>query len=63
MIPPVEVPETRSNVSLIGRLVCASIAASTIAGMTPQIPPPSTARTLNAGAIRPLFPRAPSNAR
>src|SRR5712692_1005298 len=57
MIPPVDVPVTRSKRSLMGRFVRTSISARTRAGIIPRIPPPSTASTLNAGAIVPPFPR------
>src|SRR3954452_1322976 len=43
MIPPVEVPAIRSTIVAIGRPVRFSISASTSAGISPRIPPPSIA--------------------
>ncbi|MCA1647769.1 MAG: hypothetical protein LC797_20675 [Chloroflexi bacterium] len=43
------------NKSLMERFVRFSISARTSAGMIPRMPPPSTASTLNAGAISPHF--------
>src|SRR3954452_15760015 len=45
MIPPVEVPAIRSNSSAVCLPVRSSRSASTIAGITPRMPPPSTDRT------------------
>src|ERR1051326_2020165 len=51
MMPPVEVPESMSNRSLIARPVRSSMASRINAGMMPRIPPPSMASTLNGVAM------------
>ena len=57
MIAPVDVPATNENVSHAGRPVCSSRRASTIAGMIPRSPPPSSeskyfGATFDLGALR-----------
>src|SRR5687767_1648677 len=48
MIAPVDVPATRSNSSPAGRPQRRSISASTRAGISPRMPPPSMARILTS---------------
>jgi hypothetical protein len=43
MIPPVDVPAIRSTMLAIPRPVRRSISASTSAGISPRMPPPSIA--------------------
>src|SRR5215210_7282226 len=45
-MPPVDVPAIRSNSSAVRRPVRRSISASTTAGISPRMPPPSIARIL-----------------
>src|SRR5437762_14104412 len=52
MIPPVDVPETKSKTSCSSRPICACRASKMAAAMIPRIPPPSIERTL----IRPIVP-------
>src|SRR3954454_3337431 len=49
-IPPVEVPAIRSNISAVRRPVRRSISASTSAGISPRMPPPSIESTFMAEA-------------
>ncbi len=51
MIPPVEVPAIRSTIVAIGRPVRASISASTSAGISPRMPPPSIASAFTGAQL------------
>ena len=57
MMPPVEVPAIRSNRSAVCLPVRSSRFASTIAGITPRIPPPSIDSTFIR--LRPYFGSVP----
>src|SRR5918992_2406290 len=48
-IPPVDVPATRSTSSAVRRRVRRSISASTSAGISPRMPPPSMQSTFTGG--------------
>ena len=50
MIPPVEVPAMTSTIVVIARPVRRSISASTSAGISPRMPPPSTASAFTGSA-------------
>jgi hypothetical protein len=53
MMPPVEVPAIRSTIVAIGRPVRASISASTSAGISPRMPPPSIASAFTRARLPP----------
>jgi hypothetical protein len=56
-MPPVEVPATKSKRSAIRFFERFSISASTVAGITPRIPPPSMERMRTFSAMARPYPR------